>query len=136
MDQNGNDVLSEIFRKRAAGEITHGEALHELANLRRAEDRAEAEARRLGQPHFHLRPQAVEEPKPVAQVQSTERAPSFTEDEILLTSSEAATLLGYGSEKSFRNAVSLGKIPHHKLFGQNRFKKSELFSLLVKVEIK
>lgn len=136
MDQNGKDVLSEIFRKRAAGEITHGEALHELAELRRAQDRAEAEARRQGQPYLHLRPQAVEEPRPAPQVQAVERTPSFTEDEILLTSVEAAKLLGYRSEKSFRNAVAAGKIPHYKLMGSNRFKKSELMGLLVRVEQK
>ncbi|OQW48546.1 MAG: hypothetical protein A4S09_13675 [Proteobacteria bacterium SG_bin7] len=135
MDQNGNNVLSEIFRRRAAGEITHGEALHELAELRRAQDRAEAEARRLGQPISITKPQAVEEPKPALQVQSVERGPSFSEDEILLTSAEGAKLLGY-SEKSFRNAVAAGKIPHYKLLGQNRFKKSELLSLLMKVEVK
>ncbi|MGE4130141.1 MAG: helix-turn-helix domain-containing protein [Bdellovibrionales bacterium] len=137
MDQNGNDVLSEIFRRRAAGEITHGEALHELAELRRAQDRAEVEARRLGQPIHHIRQQAVEEPKPAPQAQSVERVPSFTEDEIFLTSAEAAKLLGYGSEKSFRNAVAAGKIPHYKLMGnQNRFKKTEMLALLVRVEPK
>lgn len=136
MDQNGNDVLNEIFRKRAAGEITHGEALHELAELRRAQDRAEAEARRLGQPVPHIRSQAIEEPKPAPQNQPVERAPSFTEDEIFLTSAEATKLLGYGSEKSFRNAVAAGKIPHFKIFGQNRFKKSELLALLVRAEPK
>ena len=133
MDQNGNDLMSETFRKLKAGEITHGEALHELANLRRAQDRAEDEARRLGQPTPHIRPQAVEEQKTVVQVQPIEKAPSFTDDEILLTSSEGAKLLGYG-EKSFRNAVAAGKIPHYKLMGQNRFKKSELLGLLIRVE--
>lgn len=137
MDQNGNDELSEIFRKRAAGEIDHGEALHQLANLRRAQDRAEAEARRHGQAHGHLTPQTFEEPRrPAPQVESVEQARSFTEDEILMTSSEAAKLLGYASEKSFRNAVAAGKIPHYKLMGQNRFKKSELLGLLVRVEPK
>jgi len=44
-------------------------------------------------------------------------------------------ILGY-TDKSFRNAVSSGKIPHYKIFNRNRFKKSELLSLLVKVDIK
>jgi excisionase family DNA binding protein len=133
MDENGNDVLSEIFRKRAAGEITHGEALRGLADFRRAQDHAEAEAKRLGQQLVHSRPQVFAESKPASQIQSVERTPSFTDEEILLTSSEAAKLLGYGSEKSFRNAVAAGKIPHYKLMGQNRFKKSELLALLVRV---
>lgn len=136
MDQNGNDVLGEIFRKRAAGEITHGEALRGLADFRRAQDHAEAETKRLGQPLAQPRPQVFAESKPTSQIQSVEGTPSFTEGEILLTSSEAAKLLGYGSEKSFRNAVSAGKIPHYKLMGQNRFKKIELLALLVRVEPK
>lgn len=134
MSQNGKDLMDEIFRKRAAGEITHGEALHAFAEFRRAQDRAEVEARRLGQPISPIRLQAVEEAKPAPQAQSVERAPSFTEDEIFLTSAEAAKLLGYGSEKSFRNAVAAGKIPHFKLMGnQNRFKKTEMLALLVRV---
>lgn len=136
MDQNGNDVLSEIFRKRAAGEITHGEALHELAELRRAQDRAEAEARRLGQPVNNFRTQVTfEETKPIEKIVATVVSSSVTEDEVLLTSAEAAKLLGY-SEKSFRNSVAKGKVPHYKLFGQNRFKKSELLGLLVRIEPK
>ncbi|OQW54955.1 MAG: hypothetical protein A4S09_17375 [Proteobacteria bacterium SG_bin7] len=137
MNQNGKDVMDEIFRKRAAGEITHGQALHELAEWRRAQDRAEAEARRLGQPVPQIRLQAVEEPKAAPQIQSVERTSSVTEDEIFLTSAEAAKLLGYSSEKSFRNAVAAKKIPHYKLMGnQNRFKKSELLALLVRVDPK
>ena len=103
--------------------------------MRRAQDRADAEARRLGQP---LRPTPIQviEAKPV--IQETKDQPSTTalsEDEILLTSAEASKLLGY-TEKSFRNLVSLGRIPHYKLMGQNRFKKSELLGLLVRVESK
>ncbi len=123
MDENGTKTK------------TVSEMLKEFADMRRAQDRAEAEARRLGQP-IRPTPIQVAEEKPVTQ--DTKASPStaaFTEDEILLTSSEAATLLGY-TEKSFRNLVSLKKVPHYKLMGQNRFKKSELLGLLVRVEAK
>ena len=111
------------------------EMLKEFADMRRAQDRAEAEARRLGQPLSHVRMQApYEEAKPVEQA-VTMSPPVVTNEEALLTSAEAAKLLGY-SEKSFRNSVAMGKVPHYKLFGQNRFKKDELLSLLVKIEKK
>ncbi len=124
MDQSGNQTKSI------------GESLKELADMRRAQDRAEAEARRLGQSVNIVRTQVLfEEAKPAEQTEAVTPASSVTDDEALLTSAEAAKLLGY-SEKSFRNAVSLGKIPHYKLFGQNRFKKSELLALLIRVEPK
>lgn len=123
MDENGTKTK------------TVSEMLKEFADMRRAQDRAEAEARRLGQPLNHVTALAPsEEVKPIAQTVTTS-SPAVTDDEALLTSAEAAKLLGY-SEKSFRNAVSLGKIPHYKLFGQNRFKKSELVALLIRVEAK
>lgn len=123
MDENGTKTK------------TVSEMLKEFADMRRAQDRADAEARRLGQP---LRPTPIQviEAKPVTQETKDQPSSSaFTEDEILLTSAEGAKLLGY-SEKSFRNAVAAGKIPHYKLLGQNRFKKSELLGLLVRVESK
>lgn len=124
MDQNGNQPK------------TNGEKLKEFADMMRAQDRAEAEAKRLGQPVNRVGTQALfEEAKPIDQTDAVIPSPSVTEDDALLTSADAAKLLGY-SEKSFRNAVSLGKIPHYKLFGQNRFKKRELVDLLIKVEVK
>lgn len=121
MDENGTKTK------------TVSEMLKEFADMRRAQDRAEAEARRLGQPLNHVRTQAPsEEAKPVEQA-VTMSSPAVTDEEALLTSAEAAKLLGY-SEKSFRNSVAMGKVPHYKLFGQNRFKKSELLGLLVRVE--
>lgn len=121
MDQNGNQPK------------TISEMLKEFADQAREQDRIEAEAKKLGQP---IKRFTNPEEKP--DVQNIEVHPSvlpIKDDEILLTSSEGAKLLGY-TEKSFRNAVAAGKIPHYKLLGQNRFKKSELLSLLVKVEIK
>lgn len=124
MDQNGNQPKSM------------GEKLKEFADMRRAHDRAEAEAKRLGQPASHISTQTLfEEAKLVEQTDPIMPSASVTEDEALLTSADAAKLLGY-SEKSFRNSVSMGKVPHYKLFGQNRFKKSELLGLLVRVEPK
>lgn len=123
MDENGTKTK------------THGELLKELADMRRAQDRAEAETRRLGQPLSHVTARAPsEEANPVEQT-VTMSPPAVTDDEALLSSADGAKLLGY-TEKSFRNAVSAGKIPHYKLLGQNRFKKSELLALLVRVDPK
>ncbi|MBK7889296.1 MAG: helix-turn-helix domain-containing protein [Bdellovibrionales bacterium] len=66
-----------------------------------------------------------------------ESSPSSSENdnEEYLNSEQAAKLLAFPL-KSFRNAVSMGRIPHYKLFGHNRFKKTELLKLLVRVEPK
>ncbi|MBL7670760.1 MAG: helix-turn-helix domain-containing protein [Bdellovibrionaceae bacterium] len=123
MDQNVNQPKKTI-----------GEMLKELADQARAQDKADAEARRLGQPIKTITTSVFEE-KAIAYDTQVSSMPKESENEILLNSSEAAKLLSY-TEKSFRNAVAAGKIPHYKLLGQNRFKKSELLSLLVKVELK
>ncbi|MEN0059628.1 MAG: helix-turn-helix domain-containing protein [Bdellovibrio sp.] len=122
MDQNANQPK------------TIGEMLKEFADQVRAQDKADAEARRLGQPVRTVTPPASEKKAAVHEAQISSD-PKVSEDEIFLNSAEAAKLLGY-TEKSFRNLVSLKKISHYKLMGQNRFKKSELLSLLVKVEAK
>lgn len=120
MDQSGNKTKSA------------GELLREFADQRRAQDRAEAEARRLGQPIPPVKTQPIEEPKPV----SHEPSLSLKEDgNDYLNSEQAAKLLGF-SIKSFRNAVAARKIPHYRLFGQNRFKRDELLALLVRVDPK
>lgn len=125
MDQNGNPTK------------TVSEMLKEFADTERAQGKAEAEAKRLGLPSPSLQAKKAAEPPQTPQMMGS--VPSSGDevkpDEALLSSSQAAHLLGY-SEKSFRNLVSKGKIPHYKLLGQNRFKKIELLSLLVKVESK
>lgn len=123
MDENGTKTK------------TVSEMLKEFADMRRAQDRAEMEAKRLGQPIRPAPIQMIEEKPAIQETKAQALSVAFTEDEILLTSAEGAKLLGY-SEKSFRNAVAAGKIPHYKLLGQNRFKKSELLGLLVRVEPK
>lgn len=129
MDQNGK--RTEV-----------GSLLEELANERRANELAKLEARQDGNIHGSKTwDKNVEPPKlapvmPITEAVTVAVAESKVVDEgSILTSAEAARLLGY-SEKSFRNMVSDGKVPHYKLFGQNRFKKSELMGLLVKVETK
>lgn len=111
------------------------EMLKEFADMRRAQDRANAEARRMGEPIRPTPIRVTEERSTLQETKAQSSSTALTEDEIFLTSSEAATLLGYMA-KSFRNAVAAGKIPHYKLFGQNRFKKSELLKLLTRVEPK
>ena len=130
MEENGNDDMQ-------GKDI--GKILKHYADLQRAEDKAR-EAGRAGQPfHTMPAPTAVHiNARPVdgAQTQVSTQVKTIDADEGLMTSAQAARFLGYTSEKSFRNAVSARRIPHYKLFDQNRFKKSELLGLLVKVEVK
>jgi len=104
-----------------------------LADMKRAQECAEAEAIKLGQPASSVRAQIFQEPKHVEQIKTEMPIPLLTMEEALLNSAEGAKFLGY-TKKSFRNAVAAGKIPHYKLLGQNRFKKSELLGLLIRVE--
>jgi len=127
MEQNGNngsppDKMEGMLKK--------------FADMRRAQTRAEDEARKLGKPLPTSHQPMVLESAPFKSSEDIV-TPSKTpkEEDVILTSTEAAKLLGY-APKSFMNAVSAGKIPHYKLFGQNRFKKQELLNLLVKVEVK
>ncbi|MBL7671375.1 MAG: helix-turn-helix domain-containing protein [Bdellovibrionaceae bacterium] len=73
---------------------------------------------------------------PVSQDTHAVSVPKIAEDEILLTSAEAAKLLGFNA-KSFTNTVAAGKFPHYYLMGnRNRFKKSELLTLRTRVDSK
>jgi excisionase family DNA binding protein len=116
-----------------------------LANIKR-EDLKEIEAAKLEgrQPilkeHSSTNSKVVlfpTKPDEVMKIKApgVEGVASTDDSQPLMKSAEAANLLGL-SVKGLRNLASAGKIPHYKLFGQNRFKKSELMGLLVKVEIK
>lgn len=117
---------------------TVSQKLKEMADMKRVQLAAEAvaaEAKRRGLPPPPSQENIIaQQVKPSQEVIAVSSA-SDEIDENLLTSSQAARLLGY-AEKSFRNSVALGKIPYYRLFGRNRFKKSELLGLLVRVEKK
>ena len=114
---------------------TIGERLKDFADTRRAQENGQGETKRPTHNVSVASEQVFENGKIIEQLESEIAMPLVAKDEVLLTSSEAAKLLGY-TEKSFRNSVALGKVPHYKLFGQNRFKKSELLGLLVRVVAK
>lgn len=112
-----------------------GDILKMYADKRRETERAQDEARKLGLPM----PNEVRRADALSGLSHNQAVPTTAQpvgsDDDILTSEQAAKLLGF-STKSFRNAVAAGKVPHYKLFGQNRFRRDELLALLVKVDIK
>jgi Helix-turn-helix domain len=102
--------------------MSHGERLRVLADLRRSRDE---------NPEVST---AV--PELLDYVKMNNEDPLQLEaSDCLMDSIQAAKLLGY-SVKGFRNLVSSGKIPMFKILGRNRFKRSELLSLAKRVHTK
>jgi excisionase family DNA binding protein len=58
---------------------------------------------------------------------------SATDDEALLTSAQAAKLLKL-SEKGLRGMAQKGRISHFKLGREYRFRKDDLFKMMLRVE--
>jgi excisionase family DNA binding protein len=119
--------------------LSVGEMLKQLADKRREDERAKDEARKLAWSGNRVESESVSANPTNQSEVSTELSKASPKElsgaeERFLTSAEAAKVLGY-SEKSFRNKVSEGKIPHYRLFGQNRFKLSELICLIKKVDL-
>ena len=130
MEQNGN------------GPKDTGSMLKKLADIRRASEAEIQSAKREGRaPVLHdvciepIATSAVSSPAKLTTDATTNTPSGDQDDEALMTSAEAAEFLGL-SVKGLRNLASAGKVPHYKLFGHNRFKRSELLALLIRVEKK